>query len=148
MSATVSVRSELLESVIHRWVEDPDSAVVYAELVDGRWAVRMTQSVRDSTTVWWTPDQRTVGLEAYLGPVPEHAAEALFRLLLVRNRDSWRCHFALDTEGGVVVRGRIANEELSADVLDAVLGECYDLVERTFPPFVRLHRSSGPKRTS
>ncbi|MEX2653481.1 MAG: type III secretion system chaperone [Acidimicrobiia bacterium] len=138
----MSARNELLESVIHRWVEDPDSAVVYAEPVDGRWAVRMTQSVRDATTVWWTPDQRTVGLEAYLGPVPEHSAEALFRLLLVRNREAWRCHFALDTEGGVVVRGRIANEAVSAEALDALLGECYDLIERTFPPFVRLHRAA------
>lgn len=103
----------------------------------------MTQSVRDATTVWWTPDQRTVGLEAYLGPVPEQSAEALFRLLLVRNREAFRCHFALDTEGGVVVRGRIANEAVSVATLDAMLGECYDLIERTFPPFVRLHRASG-----
>lgn len=137
-----SDRGDVLAAVIGHWVDDPDSAVVYAEQVEHRWAVRMTQTVRDATTVWWEPGQRTLGMEAYLGPVPDHAGERLFRLLLVRNRDAWRCHFALDVEGGVVVRGRLANEEVSEHSLDAILGECYDLVERTFPPFVRLHRTA------
>lgn len=141
---TASGRSDLLEGVIRAWVDDPDSAVVYAEQVDGRWAVRMTQSVRDATTVWWDPCQRTVRMEAYLGPVPERAAQELYRLLLVRNRDAWRCHFALDSEGGVVVRGRLANEDVTPATLDALLGECYELIERTFPPFVRLHRMAAP----
>lgn len=126
-------------------MEDVDSAVVYAEQVDGRWAVRMTQSVRDATTVWWDAGQRSVRLEAYLGPVPEHSAEELFRILLVRNRDAWRCHFALDEEGGVVVRGRVANEFVDPQLLDALLGECYDLIERTFPVFVRLHRQGSAR---
>jgi hypothetical protein len=137
----VSDRSEVLAAVIHRWVEDPDSAVVYAEQVEDRWAVRMTQTVRDATTVWWHAGQRSVRMEAYLGPVPERSAEALYRLLLVRNRDAWRCHFALDEEGGVVVRGRLANEIVTSESLDALLGECYDLIERTFPPLVRMHRA-------
>lgn len=139
-----SDRSDVLAAVIRHWVEDPDSAVVYAEKVESRWAVRMSQTVRDATTVWWDPGQRTVRMEAYLGPVPEHAATELYRLLLVRNRDAWRCHFALDVEGGVVVRGRLANEDVTESTLDALLGECYDLIERTFPPFVRLHRARPP----
>ena len=143
---SASDRSDVLAEVIRRWVEDPESAVVYAEQVEDRWAVRMTHTVRDATTVWWDPGQRTVGMEAYLGPVPEHAAEELFRLLLVRNRDAWRCHFALDAEGGVVLRGRLANEAVTESTLDALLGECYELIERTFPPFVRLHRTRPPKQ--
>ena len=136
----MSERSDLLVDVIHRWVEDPESAVVYAEEVDGRWAVRMTQTVRDATTVWWQSGERTVRMEAYVGPVPDHAAEEAYRLALVRNRDAWRCHFALDAEGGIVLRGRLANAEVSAATLDALLGECYDLIERTFPLLVRLYR--------
>lgn len=139
----MSAKAELLRQ-IGRWLNDPDSAVVYAEEVEGRWAVRMTQSVRDATTVWWEPGQRTLGMEAYLGPVPEHRGEELYRLLLIRNRDAWRCHFALDKEGGVVVRGRLANESVDSEILDALLGECYELIELTFPPFVRLHRNRPP----
>jgi len=142
VSVNVSREADVLESTIRHWVEDSESAVVYAEEVEGRWAVRMTQEARDATTVWWDPGQRTLGMEAYLGPVPEHAAEELYRLLLIRNRDAWRCHFALDEEGGVVIRGRLANDLVTAVSLDSLLGECYDLVERTFPPFVRLHRTT------
>jgi hypothetical protein len=141
----VSERRDVLEAVIRHWVDDPDSAVVYAEEVDGRYAVRMTQSVRDATTVWWEAGERTVRMEAYLGPVPEQRAEELYRLLLIRNRDAWRCHFALDAEGGVVVRGRLANADVSWETFDALLGECYDLIERTFPRFVRLHRPFQPR---
>lgn len=133
-------RGDLLAAVIGRWLDDEDSAVTYAEQVDGRWAVRMHQGVRDFTTVWWDAGQRTLRLEAYLGPAPDARADELYRLLLVRNRDAWRCHFALDVEGGVVVRGRCANEAADEQVLDAMLGECYDLIERTFPALVRLHR--------
>lgn len=126
--------------MIHQWVEDPSSAVVYAEEVDGRWAVRMTHTVRDATTVWWEQGQRTLQLEAYLGPIPGRGAEEAYRLALVRNRESRRCHFALDKEDGLVVKARIANEDVSAETLDALLGECYDLIERTFPLLVRLYR--------
>ena len=143
---TASDRSDFLAAVIRHWVEDPDSAVVYAERVESRWAVRMSQTVRDATTVWWEPGQRTVRMEAYLGPVPEHAAAELYRLLLVRNRDAWRCHFALDVEGGVVLRGRLANDDVNESTLDALLGECYELIDRTFPPFVRMHRARPPQQ--
>lgn len=127
--------------MIRRWVDDSDSSVVYAEEVDHKWAVRMTHTVRDATTVWWETGERTVRMEAYVGPVPEHVAAAAYRLALVRNRDSWRCRFALDQEGALVVRGRLANTEVSAETLDALLGECYDLIERTFPLLVRLYRN-------
>jgi len=80
-------------------------------------------------------------MEAYLGPVPDVHAEDLLRLLLIRNRTAWRCHFALDEEGGAVVRGRVANELVDASTLDAMLGECYELVELTFPPLLRSLRS-------
>lgn len=132
--------SSVLESSIQRWLDDPESDVVYAEEVEGRWAVRMRQTVRDATTVWWEAGERTVRMEAYVGPVPEHATEEAYRLALVRNRDAWRCHFALDAEGGIVLRGRLANADVSPETLDALLGECYDLIERTFPLLVRLYR--------
>ncbi|MDX1447960.1 MAG: type III secretion system chaperone [Acidimicrobiia bacterium] len=141
----MSDRSELLVEVIRQWVADPDSAVVYAEEVEGRWAVRMTHTVRDATTVWWEAGERTVKMEAYVGPVPDHAAAQVYRLALIRNREAWRCHFALDKEDGLVLRGRIANEDLDAEALDALLGECYDLIERTFPLLVGFYR--GRPRT-
>ena len=137
----MTAATDVLVATISRWVDDPDSAVVYAEEVEGRWAVRMTQTVRDATTVWWQPGQRSLRMQAYLGPVPARADAEFLRLLLVRNRSAWRCHFALDEEGGAVVRARMANERVTADELDAVLGECFELIELTFPPLLRMLRS-------
>lgn len=137
---TVPDATEVLVAAIHRWLEDPDSAVVYAEQVEDRWAVRMTQDVRDATTVWWEPGARTLGMEAYLGPIPEHAAIETYRLLLVVNRDTRHCAFALDREGGAVVRARIRNGDVDLPLLDAVLGECYAMIERAFPLVVGLFR--------
>ena len=131
--------AELLAGTIAAWVADPDSAVVYAEEVEDRWAVRMTQTVRDATTVWWEPGERSLRMQAYLGPVPDPPA-AFLRLLLVRNRTAWRCHFARDEEGGAVVRARVANDRVTAAELDAVLGECFELIELTFPPLLRMLR--------
>lgn len=131
--------ADVLTATIAAWVADPESAVVYAEEVDGRWATRMDQTVREASTVWWEPGERSLRMQCYLGPVPDPATE-FFRLLLVRNRTAWRCHFALDTEGGAVVRARIANDRVDPGELDAVLGECFELVELTFPPLLRMLR--------
>lgn len=131
--------AEILVETIQRWLADPDSAVVYAEQVEDRWATRIEQTVRDASTVWWTPGERSLQMQCYLGPVPEDGGE-LLRLLLVRNRSAWRCFFALDPEGGAVVRGRLANDRVSPDELDALLGECFELVELTFPPLLRMLR--------
>lgn len=129
---------ELLASVIEAWVADPEGDVVYAEEVEGRWAVRMTQTVRDATTVWWDVGERSIRAEAYVLPAPEAGREEVYRLCLVRNAETWRTRLALDREGAVVIRGRISLEEVTAERLDLLLAEIYSLVETTFRPLARL----------
>lgn len=130
--------ADLLADVIREWVEDPASDVEYAEMVDGRWAVRLRQSVRDATTVWWEVGQRTIRAEAYLFPAPSVDPAEAYRQCLTRNARSWRAWLALDRDGALVVRSRVAVGEATREVLDAVLGEIYDLVEVAFPPLRRL----------
>lgn len=130
--------ADLLAEVVRGWVEDPASDVEYAEMVEGRWAVRMRQSVRDATTVWWEVGQRTVRAEAYLFPAPPVDRAEAYRQCLARNARSWRAWLALDREGALVVCARVAVEEATREILDAVLGEIYDLVEVAFPPLRRL----------
>lgn len=130
--------SEVLASVIAEWVDDPESDVVYAEELDGRWAVRMHQTVRDATTVWWEVGERSIRAEAYVLPLPEEPPAQALRLCMVRNASAWRTRFALDSDGAVVIRSRVAVGEATSDVLDAVLGEIYQFVETTFRPLVRM----------
>lgn len=120
------------------WLADPESDVVGYECVDGRFALRMRQQVRDFTTVWWDVGTRSVRAEAYVLPEPTSRALECFRLCLVRNGTSRMARFAIDAEGAIVVRGRIAVETISAAALDALLGEIYELVETTFGPLARL----------
>lgn len=129
---------EVLWSAIRAWIDDPESSVEYAEQVEGSIAMRMRHETRDASTVWWTPGQRSLVAELLVLPAPERNAEACLRLVLDRNRSTFRCWYALDVDGGVVLRARLVNEELTPGVLDSVLGEMYEQVELTFRPLVRL----------
>jgi hypothetical protein len=146
--SVVPAAADTLESVIRRWVDDPESDVVYAELVEGRWAVRMTQTVRDATTVWWEIGDRSVRAEAYVLPAPAHHHEAVYRLALVRNASAWRAHFCLDAEGALVLRGRLAVGEVEPLTLDLMLGEIYELVELSFRPLAGLAFTPALRETN
>ena len=142
---SVADATAVLEQAIQRWLADEESDVEYAELVDSRWAVRMSQTVRDATTVWWSVGDYTVSAEAYVLPAPLGDAAGVYELALRRSFDSWRCHFALDAEGAVLIRGRVA-ATATFEELDALLGEIYQMVETSFRPLVRLGFSLREKR--
>lgn len=127
---------EVLLERIRLWIEDEESSVVYAEEVEGRWAVRMKQQVRDATTVWFDIGKRSLTFEAYVLPAPQYSTEA-YRQALVRNARGWRTFFALDDDGAIVLRGRLAAEVVTIDELDRVLGEVYEMVEVAFPSLLR-----------
>lgn len=128
------------------WLEDEGSAVVYAEEVEGRWAVRMSQLVRDATTVWFEVGQRSIRFEAYVLPAPPNPAE-VHRQALVRNQRAWRCFFAVDRDGAVVLRGRLHSDQVSIAELDMALGEIYETIEVAFRPMVEAGFSSRENST-
>jgi hypothetical protein len=128
-------RDILLRS-IDQWVTDPSSDVVYAEEVEGRFAVRMRQTVREATTVWFSVGQRSLLAEAYVVPALEHPHGA-HRLALIRNHSSFRANFALDSEGALVLRARVPIERVTAEELSYVLAEIYQAVEASFRLLLR-----------
>lgn len=130
--------ADILWESIERWIADEESSVEYAEQVDHRIAVRMRQETREASTVWWTPGQRSLTAELFVIPEPRTNQESVYRLALDRNRSTFRVHYALAGDGGIFLRSRTANDAVSLDVLDLVLGELYDQVELTFRPLVRL----------
>lgn len=125
-----------LEACIKVWLDDPESSVEYAEEVEDRWAVRMRQEARDATTVWFDVGERSLRYEAYVLPLPEGSEDA-YRQALRRNVGSWRCFFALDPEGGLVLRGRLHRESVTPQELDLALGEIYETIEVAFRPLLR-----------
>jgi len=133
---------EVLAARIAAWLDDPESDVEYSEELEGRWAVRMRQRARDATTVWFHPRERSLEFEAYVLPVPD-GASAIYRFALAKNQRAWRAFFALDGEGGLVLRGRLPAAGVSHDELDLVLGEIYESVEVSFRPLIRLLRENS-----
>jgi hypothetical protein len=147
----------VLEATFRRWLEDPESDVVHVEQVSEsgsdpgtppsihpsirpsiqRWAVRMRQTVRDATTVWWEVGQRSLRCEAYVLPAPEGDPSEVHRQCLVRNATAWRVHFAVDREGAVVLRGRLPLTRVTAEELDFLLGEIYETIEVSFRPMLK-----------
>jgi hypothetical protein len=126
----------LLARVTQAWVDDPDGDVVWAGDHEGRRGVRMRQTVRDFTTVWFTVGDRTVAIEAYVLPSPPHRRDEVYRQALARNAGTRRVHFALDVEGDLVLVGRIPVDEASEHELELALGEVYAMVEVSFRPLV------------
>ena len=127
----------LLVDVSKQWLLDEGSDVVFAGEYEGRWAVRVGQQTRDFTTIWFEVGDLTVGYEAYVMPKPAGSQAEVFRQLLVRNHRLWRAHFSTDRFGDIFLRGRVALDELSAPVLDEVLGTVYDAIEVSFRSLVK-----------
>lgn len=127
-----------LVDLIDGFIADPESDVEYREVVEGRVAVRMRQQVREATTVWCDPGERTVVFEAYLLPAPVLDTEAVYRHCLVRNAGTWLVHYALAKDGGVMLRARVDVDHLDQERLSYVLAEIWDQVERSFLPLRRL----------
>lgn len=130
--------SERLGAIFTAWAEDPDSDVVAAELVEGRWAVRMAQHTRDFTTVWVTPGERTASFEAYVLPPPPRNREEVYRLLLFRNHTAWRVHFAVDRAGEIYLRGKLEAERVDEEALQYVFAEIYQMVDLTFRLVIQI----------
>lgn len=131
---------EVLERRIAGWLEDEGSSVVDAEEVEGRWAVRMGQVTREATTVWFRVGERSLEYEAYVLPAGEGSAD-LFRQALHRNMRGWRCFFALDGEGALLLRGRLPEAQVTDQELDLALGEIYEAIEVGFRPLLRSLRA-------
>ena len=129
--------SRRLGGLFSEWVADPDSDVVAAELVEGRWAVRMAQQTRDFTTVWVTPGDRTVGFEVYVLPAPPRRIDEVYRQLLFRNHRAWRVHFAIDKDGEIYLCGRVDVAQATEETLQYVFAEIYGLVDLSFRPLIR-----------
>lgn len=129
--------SRRLGDLFAGWVDDPDSDVVAAELVEGRWAVRMAQQTRDFSTVWVTPGDRTVSFEVYVLPAPPRRVQEVYRQLLFRNQRAWRVHFAIDGDGEIYLVGRVDVAQATEETIQYVFAEMYGLVDLSFRPLVR-----------
>ena len=138
--------SALVRSVTTAWRDDERSGVVWAGSFEGRWGLRMRQSCREATTVWFDVGDLTVGFEAYLLPAPSHNAAEVYRQCLARNHRSWPAASSVDRVGDIYIRGRIPLSDLGPLRLDEAVGAVFELVELSFRPL--LVAGYGPREKS
>ena len=117
---------------------DPDSDVVWSGIYEGRPGLRMRQTCREATTVWFTVGEHTVGFEAYLLPAPLHDAEAVYRHCLVRGYRSWPAAIAIGPEGDLFIIGRIPLDALNEQRVGEAIAAVYQVVEMSFPALLNL----------
>ncbi len=128
-----------LETWLASLAENPAvAAVVPDEEHDGRWFVRVNGEAKDAYSVWFTLDQRTLGVESYVMPVAEENHAAFFEQLLRRNDELRDVAFSIGDEHAIFLKGRVDLRHVEHEVLDRVLGEIYETVERSFQSALRL----------
>src|SRR4051812_27327840 len=125
--------------VAHEQVENP--AIAAVDRGDGderRWYVRMKGEQKDTFTIWFTLRQRTLHYETYVMPAPEENHQEFYEHLLRRNLKLYGAAFAIGEEDAVFLTGQLANEAITDDELDRVLGSLYAWVEQFFRPALRI----------
>lgn len=133
-----------LQALVDAWADDQltDNPTVadVARNVDGArsWFVRLTGVERESFTVRFHLDQRTLRYETYFMPAPEENEAELYRHLLVRNEKLYGAAFAVGDEHALYLMGRLPHELINEQELDRVLGSMYQWVEQFFRPAMRI----------
>jgi hypothetical protein len=103
-----------------------------------RWFIRMKGEQKDTFTIWLTLRQRTLHYETYVMPAPEENHQQFYEHLLRRNLKLYGAAFAIGEEDAVFLVGQLANESVTDDELDRILGSLYAWVEQFFRPALRI----------
>ncbi len=134
-----------LEARIDAWLaeqmaENPVVAAVERDTESGerRWFVRVQGEEKDVFTIWFHLRQRTLHYETYVMPAPEENHAAFFEHLLKRNLKLYGAAFAVGDEDAVFLVGQLANESITDEELDRILGSLYMWVEQFFRPALRI----------
>lgn len=134
---------EAIETLIRDWVEvqlvhNPVVAAVDHDPSERRWYVRVLGEDKDTYTVWFTLGQRTLHYETFVMPAPEENQAEFYEHLLRRNRKIYGMAFAIGEEDAVFLMGQLANEAITHDELDRLLGTFYATVELCFRAALRI----------
>ena len=107
-----------------------------------RWYVRVRGEEKDVWTIWFTLGQRTLHYETYLVPAPEENEARFYEHLLRRNRRLTGLKLEIGPEDAVFLSGSTPVPQVTAGVLDGILGSMYAATELIFRPAMRIGYAS------
>ena len=137
-----------VESLIDSWLADAAgsnpaiAAVERGPSGERRWYVRILGEEKEVWTIWFTLGQRTLHYETYLVPAPEENEARFYEHLLRRNRRLTGLKLEIGPEDAVFLSGATGASQVSAAVLDGVLGSMYAATELIFRPAMRIGYAS------
>ncbi len=136
---------DAIERRIDAWLatqmaDNPVVAAVERDTESGerRWFVRVRGEAKDVFTIWFHLRQRTLHYETYVMPAPEEQHARFYEHLLRRNLKLYGAAFAIGDEDAVFLVGQLANEAITEEELDRILGSLYQWVEQYFRPALRI----------
>ena len=137
-----------LERLLDSWLSAAAStnpAIAAVERgTDGerRWYVRIWGEEKEVWTIWFTLGQRTLHYETYLVPAPEENHERFYEHLLRRNRRLTGLKLEIGPEDAVYLSGSTPVSQMTAGVLDGILGSMYAATELIFRGAMRIGYAS------
>jgi hypothetical protein len=103
---------------------------------EDRWLLILEGEVRHQIPVLVELGRRTCTLRSFLLRGPRRGAGRLHEVLLRKNVATSRVHFALDSDGDVILIARLSMASTTAEELEDVLGEIHSLGESAFEALV------------
>jgi len=107
-------------------------------LSDTLWLLVLSGEIRPAIPVTVRLGERTALVTSFLLRGPHGDCAALHRVLLRKNAATTRVRFALDGDDDVILVARLSTAALTAEELEAVLGEIMVVSESSFEPLVHL----------
>ena len=133
-----------LEAQIDRWAVG--ACATHEELVDvqrgeeegRRWYLRLKGEEKQTFSVWFKLNQRTLYYETFVAPAPHHDPVKLYVYLMRRNMSIYGAAFGIGEEDALFLSGKLPVEQITDIELDRILGTLWEETERCFRAVLRL----------
>ncbi len=138
MSASLS---ELIESTLH------DRGLDFSRKEGGHFVVTLPPGENKlETTALLTVGNHGVRFEAFVCRKPDENFEGVYKYLLRRNRRLYGVAYTLDKIGDIYLVGRLSEQSVTPEELDAVLGQILEAADYDFNVLLGLGFLTSIKR--
>ncbi|MBH0123056.1 YbjN domain-containing protein [Rhodococcus sp. NPDC003382] len=132
--------SELIESTLR------DRGLKFSRKEGGHFVVTLPGENKLETTTLLTLGNHGVRFEAFVCRKPDENFEGVYKYLLRRNRRLYGVAYTLDKIGDIYLVGRLSEQSVTPEELDAVLGQILEAADYDFNVLLGLGFLTSIKR--
>ena len=120
--------------------------VAFERTASGSYVVELPGEHRLKTAVSLTPGEYALTITAFVARRPDEQHEAVYQVLLERNRRMYGMAFALDALGDIYLTGKVPLSCIDADELDRLLGCALAYSDGAFNTILELGFATAIRR--